>query len=391
MSKFPRRIVTAAIALVLTGGGVVATGPAAGAHEGHGEAGHKHDKGNHHVWLPKVMASGLFTPLSTAIDRDGTAYVAEAFAGRILKIRPGKSPKVIYTDPDGNEVAGLSVHRKVLTFTVSRSDPETGHYSGTWVKRLHPNGKVRTIADTYRHETKRNPDGWVRYGFRDSDPTCDAKWPTDMGVPASYRGIEDSHPYATATSHGWTFVADAAGNDILAVSPHGRLRTVAVMPAVRYTITAEAAASLNLDPCFVGRDYYFENVPTDVEVGPHGKLYVSSLPGGPESPELGARGAVYTVDPGKHRVRKIAGDLLGATGVAVSPHGTVYATQMFGNEITRLKHSRHHHGMKRSVLATPTMPGAVEWSRWGVIATTDVLTGADGTSEPAGKLVRYGF
>lgn len=50
-------------------------------------------------------------------------------------------------------------------------------------------------------------------------------------------------------------------------------------------------SGLGLDPCFVGRTYWFEPVPTDIEVGRGGQLYVPSLLGGPEGDELGARGS----------------------------------------------------------------------------------------------------
>ena len=56
--------------------------------------------------------------------------------------------------------------------------------------------------------------------------------------------------------------------------------------------------------CTVGHKFYFEPVPTDVEVH-DGLLYVTTLPGGPEDPSLGARGKVYTVDPATGDVTKI--------------------------------------------------------------------------------------
>ncbi len=56
-------------------------------------------------------------------------------------------------------------------------------------------------------------------------------------------------------------------------------------------VTKESAAALELPDCVVGVTYAFEPVPTDVEVGKDGYLYVTTLPGGPESPALGARGS----------------------------------------------------------------------------------------------------
>ena len=70
------------------------------------------------------------------------------------------------------------------------------------------------------------------------------------------------------------------------------------------TITREAARQFGLPTCTIGKTYAFEAVPTDVELGPDGMLYVSVLPGGPEDPSLGARGAIYRVSPATGAVHR---------------------------------------------------------------------------------------
>ena len=99
--------------------------------------------------------------------------------------------------------------------------------------------------------------------------------------------------------------------------------------------------------------YAFEPVPTDVEVDQNGALYVSILPGGPESPALGARGKVSrsTPRPGAHHG---ASELLGATNVAVASDGTLYATELFGGKVTKFANG------KRSTAVTVDRPLAVE-------------------------------
>lgn len=379
-----RRGLTVAAALAL-GAGVATVTPAAQASSG-GRPHARHMA--HHAPAPAihrgVLASGLFTPLSAAVAEDGTAYVTSSFAGQILKVRPGAAPTVAYSDPDGYEIEGLSTDGRTLTFLVTHPGAEQGENLDSWVKQLAPDGTVRTLADLHDYEAATNPDQGTTYGFRDSDPTCDANWPAEMG-PASYPGHVDSHPYASVTSHGVTYVADAGANAIFAVSPRGHVSTVATLPAAAHTLTADDAAGLGLDPCFAGRTYYFEGVPTDVELGPDGRLVVTSLPGGPEGDQLGARGSVYSVDVRSGRTRQFADGFLGATGVAVSPSGTLYVAEMFGNQVTRISHGH------RSTLASPPTPGAVEWTRWGVVATTDVLSGTDGTSAPAAQLVDLGY
>ena len=82
-------------------------------------------------------------------------------------------------------------------------------------------------------------------------------------------------------------------------------------------MTKALAGQFGMPGCVVGHKFWFEPVPTDVEVH-GGMLYVTTLPGGPEDPSLGARGRVYTVDPDTGDPRRWA-RAPGATDLAVSP------------------------------------------------------------------------
>ncbi len=130
------------------------------------------------------------------------------------------------------------------------------------------------------YEVRNNPDAAVSYGFRDLPPGCQANLPPS--VPGDlYSGLVDSHAYSVGRlGDGWV-VGDAAGNDLLGVSPTGSVRTVAVLPAQPVVLTAQTAGRLGLDPCVVGSTYAAEPVPTDVQHGPDGMLYVSLLAGDP--------------------------------------------------------------------------------------------------------------
>jgi hypothetical protein len=78
---------------------------------------------------------------------------------------------------------------------------------------------------------------------------------SDQALTFVAPGLPPSHPYVVASlGRGSWAVADAGANAILKVSATGQ-------------------------------------VPTDVEVGPLGQPWVSTLPGGPEDPSLGARGS----------------------------------------------------------------------------------------------------
>ncbi|AKU18982.1 ScyD/ScyE family protein [Luteipulveratus mongoliensis] len=325
---------------------------------------------------PVTVASGLLTPLSLAVDSHGTVYTTQNFAGQLLRLGPHGARTTLYTSAGGAEVGGVSVRGSSQVFAVTGAT-QTVKQRDKW-------GHVSTLADVGAYEARKNPDGRTHYGIRGLAPSCAAQFPEQ--VPASYTGIVESHPYATATWGSTTYVADAAGNSVLSIDGRGHVRTVAVLPTRPSVITAEAAAGAGIPTCAVGKTYHFEGVPTDVEVGPGGWLYVTSLPGGPEDASLGARGAVYKINPRTGHVVQIGKNLLGATNLAVTPRGDVYVTELFGNRITLIAKGSH---TNRTFLNT-VLPGAVEWTPKAVYATTGVLIGADpeNPAPPGGAVIK---
>jgi sugar lactone lactonase YvrE len=216
--------------------------------------------------------------------------------------------------------------------------------------------------------------------------TVPAKFPAE-GQPPTYTGIVESHPYAsTQAADGTTYVADAAGNAVLAVKA-GAVRTVAVLPHKTLRVDAEFAEQAEMPSCAVGRLYRFEPVPTDVEIGPDGLLYVSTLPGGPEDGSLGAGASVYRITPSTGSTSRLATGLVSATGLAVSPGGDVFVSELFGGRIARIPHGSH----RVLTYAKVGLPGDVEWSRIGIFATTNVLSGLSGQpgDDPDGRVVRF--
>jgi hypothetical protein len=137
--------------------------------------------------------------------------------------------------------------------------------------------------------------------------------------------------------------------------------------------------------------YRFEPVPTDVELGPDGWLYVTTLPGGPEGPSLGARGSVYRVNPWNGKVVKVATGFLGATNLAVSlSSGAIFVTELFGGPTGSGQVSVLRRGASTPQLFIAlSSPAAIELRRNALYVTTDaVVPGADGIPQPIGKLTR---
>lgn len=354
---------------------------------------------------PRVVADGLLTPLSLAIDHRGRALVTQNFAGELLRISPGGGRTTIANVP-GQEVGAVATRGRTVYWATTGQDPQAPS-AALWSKS--GNGAPRQIADLRALEEMRNPDQHTTYGFRRLPAECAAQFPADN--PASYTGMVDSHPYASYADRDRIYVADAGANAIVSVRTHqhgGRWnnkgwhkskrqpRVVATLPAVSTRVSAEALSALGLPTCAAGYRYHFEFVPTDVEKGRDGKLYVTSLPGGPEDASLGARGAVYKVDPRTGRARLVAGGFVGAVNLAIGPDGTMAVAEMFGGDdgtgqVTLLRAGSH----RRTELAL-TSPGAVEWvgsrRHSKLYVTTDAFVLGEQGPQPVGKLqvLRFG-
>ncbi len=320
---------------------------------------------------PTKVAKKLVSPLSMVVASDGTTYVSQNFAGLLTAIEPGKKPQVVYKAPKGTEVGALSESGGVVRLATT-----AGKKTALWTMR--PGSAPKKLANLWKYEKNENPDAEQAYGFTDLDAACLAQMPPE--VPGAYTGIKESHPYGSAVHRGTTYVADAAANAVFAVDADGDLSTVAVLPPVPVTVTAEAAAANKLPACTVGHAYNFEPVPTDVEVGKGGWLYVSLLPGGPEDGSTGANGMVVKVKAKTGKVRTVATGLAGATGVAVADNGDVYVAQLFGMQVSRIKHGTD----RLKTYAEVTMPAAVEWADGDLLVSANVLS-----DPPKGMILKY--
>jgi hypothetical protein len=315
------------------------------------------------VTVSPPIAEGLAGPLGLAVGSEGTVYVSQAFAGKLTAIGKGGTRDIATVAGFINGVAADG--KGTVTFT-SLENLESN--PSALVKRVLPNGTISTLADLGAYEQAANPDQVNTYGFIGLSAACAGQLPPEIGPP-TYSGIVESNPYAvTIMPDGARIVADAAGNDLVRVGRNGRISTVAVLPPTPpVEITAEAAAAIGLPACTIGTRYRFESVPTDVELGGDGMLYVSSLPGGPEDTSLGARGAVYRVNPANGQATLIASGFAWATGLAISPTGTIYVAELLGDRISVVSNGG------ATLLVNLSTPAAVEWAGGSLYATTGVF------------------
>jgi hypothetical protein len=338
----------------------------------------------------EVLAGGLVSPLHVTAGTGKTVLVSQDFAGKLTRINRDGSTENLDTDtPNGWEVAGADTRGSTTYFLESvgagQGDPAGLH---GYLKSIDAKGNVETIANFADYERDHNPDGDQHYGFGDDvSAQCLADWPAFP--PARYKGIVDSHPYALAVRDGVAYVADAGMNAVLKVNlKDGDIDTVAVLPPRPAEIPAGLRVptdmqgnTVEVPACAAGHEYAFEPVPTDIGIGPDGMLYVTSLPGGPEGPELGARGAVFKVNPWNGDTDVWADHILSPTGLAVAGNGDVYVASLFGGEI--LKFSC---GGDRSRFLAVNMPADVDISGHSLYATIDVL--GDPSQPPAGKVIK---
>ena len=300
---------------------------------------------------PTVELSGLAAPFNLEINR-GKVYFADGGLGLVGRVKNGGYVTLAADQPDASGVA-LTKDGRRMAFTTTVYDPP-GSFTivESGLNIWGPRGK-RVYADTLAYEQTRNSDKINTYGPRSTDPCV-----TGALGPAGPGGV-DSHAYSVTAWRSVWVVADAGANALFWVGNKGRIRTLAVLPPQPYVITAEAAASLGFPDCVVGVTYDFEPVPTDVEVGKDGYLYVTTLPGGPESPALGARGKVYRVNPYTGRAKEVTGGLLGATNLALGKDGEIYVAELFAGQVAVVKHGR-----ARPYVSLPGVV-AVETSRSG--------------------------
>jgi hypothetical protein len=345
-----------------------------------------------------TIASDLRGPLSLAVDDSGTSYVSQNFGVPPTSESPGlpstleritrSGERTTVVSSDDQEIGAVSTRRGDVYF--AQGDQPSAVFS---LYQLNPGGDPIQLADLGAYEAKNNPDQVNRYGFTDLSEDCLAQFPPpptgppgpDTPPPAAYNGIVDTHVYASAATRRAVYVADAGANDILRVGLDGNVSTVAVLPpSAPVAAPAGLVEQFGYPDCAVGADYVFEPVPTDVEIGPNGWLYVTLLPGGPEDPSLGARGSVVKINPDSGEVVTVATGFAGAAGLAIDRRtGTIAVTELFGGADSTGQVSVVLPYSDKAVTSFPVVsPAAIELRNNRVYLTYNAAVFTDTGPEP---------
>lgn len=319
---------------------------------------------------PRVttLAGAYRSPLQFAV-RGNRVLVADGD-----QLRQAGKVAPVATGPRGGELAGVAFDASggyaYGTSTAGRTDTRLTIVTG---------GHTVT-ADLSGFERAHNPDGRRSYGIDNPSACVRAAFKALDGGPASYRAPVASRPVAVASSGGRWYVADASGNDVLAVDAKGSVSLVAVLPRQGYTFSARIAQGLGLPSCVNGAHYNAEPQPTDVEVGPDGSLYVTVLPG---LYDLGQGGSVYRIDPRTHLATRIVLGLAGAMNVAVTSAGTVYVAEVVSGRISVVRSGRP--------VAYLTLPNAVGIESVGTRLYASTLASVSmGVVTRPGRVLRLG-
>ncbi len=350
-----------------------------------------------------TVAQGLLTPLSFAVGKRGTLDVTQDFAGLLTRITPEGSTEILDAAEPGSgysfgAVSRSSKQRGITYYTTvigaATNDPAQNMSA---LKSIDRAGNIRTIADIAGYEFSQNPDSVNHYGFDSIDAACAAQIPA--GIPVSYTGLEDSNPYASLPVRRGVIVADAGMNSLIRVDRNGGISTVAVLPPIPLALTAEIAEGLGLPQCTAGLTYNLEPVPTDVERGPDGYLYVTSLPGGGGL----NNGSVFRVNERNGESELVATGFAGATGLAVTNDGDLFVAELLGNRISVVPAGSDTPELFYEV----NQPAALELHDGALYASVDALP-PGGVQEPdaeeppvveppvdpgppAGRIIRIGF
>ncbi|WP_194420692.1 ScyD/ScyE family protein [Microbacterium abyssi] len=315
---------------------------------------------------PQEWSTQLGAPFSIALD--GTrVYVADGATGTIGQLQPdGQIAPVVEGIPG---LTGLAIRGASMAWGSSVEDGSTEPpvilESGLNIRG--PKGTT-VYADLHAYEVANNPDAASTYGITDPNP-CVVE--ATGGAPLSYTGLVDAHAYNVASWKGEWLVADAGANTVMRVTDSGRISTLAVLPPVPVTLTAETAGMLGLPACAAGDTYYVEPVPTGITVGSGNTIYVTTLPGFPG--ESASQGALWQVDASSGTVTQLVSGLSGPTSAAVKGKD-VYVAELFGAGVTKVTDgAASPYAALNGALSVAVASNGTVWA-----ATMD-LTGGPGT------------
>jgi hypothetical protein len=254
----------------------------------------------------QVVANDLNNPRKISVGTDGALYVVEAgsgsnvgtqrclrscvgHTGAVVRIAGGKVARVVtglgsYSVPGGQEAEGpVAARASGSHYVVLMQDMQ-----------LDPRGR-NELGLVHAGDLLTTPPGVVSASTLASFGPFEAKHNPDHGAgpgPSYAQPSIDSDPYGFVPYRGGYAVVDAAGNDLLWVTPSGAIKVLAVFPTRPVELTAaERRQHRPRAPAVLP----VQSVPSAVTVGPDGALYVGEFTGWPYR---SGTARVWRVEPG---------------------------------------------------------------------------------------------
>lgn len=249
-----------------------------------------------------VLVTKLDGPFGLALTSNTRALVALNASGQVSRVdlKTGDKHALIsgLSSPSGVATAGDKMY-VALGGPDEMGTPAPGPWPAASVLRANADGShVRVLADLMKYELKHNPDGQVQFV---------------KGKPVDAL----SNPFGITSTKWGLLVADGGANDVLRIDPvTGKVSTYFVPPTVKTAACLMPQAQAN--PGTKGCD----PVPTGV-VQQGNSVYVSTL--GAESP---GAARIYQLDGPTGHVQRMWKGFTALTGVAVSPKGAIYASEV---------------------------------------------------------------
>lgn len=261
-----------------------------------------------------VGASGdatheLVNARGIAVGEQGRVIVGEGNGtiSKLVRSGPDKGLAIAIAKVPNTGLApavDINAHGEIFALTTAGEGDGTAR-----LYRFTP-GQRRVMLANFKRFQKEHPDRWDLEGH-----------------PG------ESNPYGVvALDNGGALVADAAGNELLRVSPDGRISSVAKVKPREIRVSKKMQEEMGLPPRMMT-----EAVVTSVAVGPGGDIYIGELRGFPGTPGTSwvwkidgdARGAICDpAHPHRGDCTRAAGGLTSVVDLVVGENGSIYVLEL---------------------------------------------------------------
>ena len=180
------------------------------------------------------------------------------------------------------------------------------------------------------------------------------------------------------------YVADAGANSVVSVdTASGETETVAVLPPRPYKITTDVCGLQRPAGLRGGNDLRLRGRPD--------RCRRRGVTAGCTSPRsradrriraLGARGAIFKVDPDGDEVELVADDIMTPTGLALADNGDMYVASLFGDGVLKIDPDSG----EQTVVLAAGFTADVDLRGDTLYATVNALPGPDGPARRPGDV-----